>query len=95
MVTNVEDNEQVVVKTLVTLPHILPSVGPIKLRNSTLATPLKLHVHSTSSKGTKEITSEDVDLDEVIEIPNFDLATITLEHMQILKEVLKRTTRQE
>ena len=82
--TDEVDKEQVVMQTLVTLPHISPSVSPTKPRSSTQVTPLKLHMQSTSSQGVKEITSEDVDLDEVIELPKFDLLTISLEQMQIL-----------
>ena len=51
---------------------------------------------STNSQGVaEEITYKDVSLDEVIELPMFDLNTITLEKMQILQEALKRKTRQE
>ena len=51
---------------------------------------------STNSQvEAKEITSKDVSLDEVIELPNFDLSNITLEKMQILQEALKRKTSQE
>lgn len=38
---------------------------------------------------------EDIDLDEVIEIPPYDLEKITLDDMQILQEILKKKTRQE
>lgn len=50
---------------------------------------------STSSQGVEEIPREDIDLDEVIGLPKFDLSTITLEKIQILQEVLKRKTQQD
>lgn len=38
---------------------------------------------------------KDVDLDEVIPFPKFDLETIILEQMQIFQEALKRKKRKE
>ena len=38
---------------------------------------------------------EDIDLNEVIELPKFDLEKITLEKMQMLQDALKRKIRQE
>ena len=46
-------------------------------------------------KGSNFASLDDVSLEEVIVLPHYDLATITLEQMQILQEVLKRKTRQE
>ena len=93
--TEMVDIEMVVVKTLVTLPTFSPLVSPTKQRSSTQATSLKLHMPSTISQGAGETTFEDVSLDEVIELHNFDLSIITLDQMQILFEALRRKIRQE
>ena len=45
-----------------------------------------------SLKGLDNASPNDVSLDEVIVLPQYDLATITLEKMQIRQEVLKRKT---
>lgn len=95
MIADETINEQVVVLTLVTNPHILPLASLAKLRVSTLATPLKLHMPSTISQGVEEVLLEDIDIDEVIELLKYDLSTITLDQMWFLQEVLKRKTRQE
>ena len=73
---------------LVTLSHISPSVNPTKSRLSTLVSPTKLHMMSTNSqREAKEIKYEDVSLDEVIELPKFDLSTITLEKCRFYKRL--------
>lgn len=88
--TDVTFPEQVVVQTLVTLPHTSPSVTPTWKRMPTLA-----YMMSISSQGGGEDILEDVDLDEVISIPKFDLETLTLEQIQILQATLKRKKWQE
>lgn len=88
-----KEKEEIMVQTLVTLLNITSlSSSPIKLGPSPLVTPQKLLMPSVSPM--KEI-EEDIDLDEVIELPKFDLAKITLNEMEILQEVLKKKTRQE
>ena len=50
---------------------------------------------TNTPKSSDTVSQDDVILEEVIVLPHYDLATITLEQMQILQEVLKRKTRQE
>ena len=60
-------------QTLVGLPHISPSVSPAKPRMHSLA-----YMSSTSSQGEVKEMHVDIDLDEVIELPKFELEKITL-----------------
>ena len=60
--------EDVVVKTLVSLPYATPLVSPARLRKATI-----LYTPSTNSQGGAKDSQEDIDLDEVIIAPMFDL----------------------
>ena len=82
--------EKVVVQTIVSLPHASPSINLSSSRKYTL-----VYTSSTSSQGGVKDSLEEIDLDEVIEIPKFDLDKLTLEQMQIMQNVLQRKTRQE
>lgn len=76
-----KEKEDVAVKTLFTLPSITTlSSSPVKLGPSPLVRPQKLLMSSVSP--LKEL-EEDIDLDEVIELPKFDLVNITLDEMEI------------
>ena len=68
-------------QTLVTLPVSMTLTSSQVLhRPSTQATLLKIYRPSAeTSRSSKEISYGDVSLDEVIEIPKFDLTTITIE----------------
>ena len=80
---------------------ILPiSASPIPSqtlqKKSVDATPLKSSRPSPNTSRIGEGTSYgDVKLDEVIELPKFDLATITIEEMSILQEALAKKKNQE
>ena len=87
---HVTPKEQVVVKKLVSLPHATPSVSPNKPRKANV-----LYMPSTSSQGGTEDTEEDIDLNEVITIPKFDLDNLSLEKIQVMQHALHRKTRQE
>ena len=74
--SDVPEKEQVVVQTLVSLSHASPSVSPTRLRKHTL-----VYMPNTSSQGDVDDFQEEIDLDEVIEIPKFNLDKLTLEKM--------------
>ena len=82
--------KQVAIKTLVSLPHLSPLASPTKTRMQNLPYMLR-----TNSQGGFKEMIEDVDLNEVITIPKFDLETLTLEKIQILQEAFKKKKRQE
>ena len=66
--------EKVAITTLVSLPYTTHTISLNKLRNKNV-----LHTMSISSQGGVEHTKEDIDLNEVITIPKFDLDNISLE----------------
>ena len=82
--------EHVAMKTLVSLPHATPSISPARPRKPTI-----VYMPSTSSQGGDEESQEDIDLDEVITIPKFDLDNLSLEKIQIIQHALHRKTKQE
>ena len=65
--------EHVVVKTLVSLPHATPLVNLPRLRKYTIVYRL-----SISSQGGVKESLEDIDLDDVITFPKFDLDNFSL-----------------
>ena len=87
---NVTPNEQVAMTTLVSLPHTTPSVSPNKPRKANV-----LYTLSTNSKGDVKDIEEDIDLNEVIPIPKFDLDNLSLDKIQVMQCSLHRKPRQE
>ena len=65
---HVTTKEHVVVKTLVSLPHTTSSVSPTRPRKATI-----VYTLSTSSQGGVKDIEEEIDLEEVVTIPKFDL----------------------
>lgn len=62
-----------------------PTSSQVLQRLRTHATPLQISRPSAeTSRSLEEISYGDVSLDEVIELPKFDLNTITIEQMSIL-----------
>ena len=79
-VLNTKPEEQISIHTLVTLPvSVYPLTSQTLQRMGTYATPLQISRPSPStSKYDEDTCYEAVRLDEVIELPNFDLTTITI-----------------
>ena len=76
--------------TLVSLPYTTPSVSLDKPRKANV-----LYTLSTSSQGGAKDTEEDIDLNEVITIPKFNLDNLILEEIQVMQHALHRKTTQE
>lgn len=84
-------------QTLVTLPDTTTPI-PIQAlhRLSVEATPLHPSRPSPSTSQVDEVTSYgDINLDELIELQKFDLASITIEKMSIVQDALARKKYQE
>ena len=82
--------EKVAITTLVSLPHSTPTISLAKLRKATFLTTL-----STKSHEVSKDNEEDIDLNEEIIIPKFDLDNLSLEKIEIMQLALHRKTRQE
>ena len=97
LVLTMKLEEQIAIYTLVTLPVSTSPIPSQTLhRPSVDATQLQSSRPSSNTSKVGEGTSYgDVNLDEVIELPKFDLATITIEEMSILQEALARKKHQE
>lgn len=78
--------EVIAIQTLVTLPYTTtPTPSQALHRLSTEATSLQASRPSPSTSKVDEVTSYgEIKLDEVIELPKYDLTTITIEKMNIL-----------
>lgn len=88
--------EQLAIQTLVTLPGT--ATPPIQAlhRPSIEAIPLQSSRPSPRTSKVDEVTSfVDVNLDEVIQLPKFDFATITIEQMRILQDPLAKKKKHE
>ena len=94
MTTN--PKEKLVIQILVTFPTTTtpPSQELHKLTRE--ATPLQKLWPSPNTSKVDEVTSfSDVNLDEVIVLPKFELAKITIEQMIILQNALARKKHQQ
>lgn len=89
--------EVIAIQTLVTILDTATSIPSQALhRLSVEATPLYSSRPIPSTYKVDEVISYgDINLDEVIEIPNFNLASITIEKMSILQDALARKKHQE
>ena len=83
--------EKLVIQTLVTLPESATPPSQALQRLSIEATPLQSsRLNPITSKEGKVTSFVDVNMVEVIELPKFDYATITIEKMGILQEALEK-----
>ena len=88
--------EQLTIQTLITLPEFSTPPREALHRKSIEAIPLQSSSMSPSTSKVDEVTSfGDVNLAKVIELPKFDLATITIEQMSILQDALAKKKNQE
>ena len=88
--------EQLAIQTLVTLPTTSTTPSQALHKKSVEATPLQSSRPSLSTSKVDDVTSfGHVNLDELIVLPKFDLATITIEQMSILQDALARKKHQE